>query len=101
MAKDLLENTKIPLIIGDMYEFFKKGYTGGSVDVYQATGENIYRYDVNSLYPFVMKNFSMPVGNPVYFEGDILFFNKKNYRYSVCFCSIEIDSCVIVTRPGE
>lgn len=74
----LLENTKIPLIIGDMYEFFKKGYTGGSVDVYQATGENIYRYDVNSLYPFVMKNFSMPVGNPVYFEGDILSFNKKN-----------------------
>lgn len=68
----LKENAKIPLITGDMFNFFKQGYTGGSVDVYKAKGENIYRYDVNSLYPYVMKNFSMPVGNPTFFEGDIL-----------------------------
>ena len=34
-----------------------KGYFGG--------------HDVNSLYPYAMSNNPMPIGNPVYFEGDI------------------------------
>ena len=32
--------------------------------------ENLYFYDVNSLYPNNM-HLLMPVGNPLYFEGDI------------------------------
>jgi len=70
-----LNNAKIPIIQGEMYNFIKKSYTGGSVDVYKPIPTNnskIYRYDVNSLYPFVMKNYSMPCGTPIYFEGDIL-----------------------------
>lgn len=42
------------------------------MDVYTPYGENLYCYDVNSLYPYVMKNYPMPTGNPIYFEGDIL-----------------------------
>jgi hypothetical protein len=49
----------------------KKAYSGGSTDLYCPYGKNIYRYDVNSLYPFVMKEFPMPVGNITFFEGDI------------------------------
>lgn len=73
--------SRIPLIQGEIYEFIKASYTGGSVDAYKPTpikNENsndfkkIYRYDVNSLYPFVMKHYPMPVGSPIYFEGDIL-----------------------------
>ena len=67
---------KIPLIHGEMYNFIKKSYTGGSVDVYkpQPTSENtkVIGYDVNSLYPYAMKNYPMPCGEPIYFEGDIL-----------------------------
>lgn len=33
--------------------------------------EPIYRYDVNSLYPYVMRDCPMPVGKPTLFEGDI------------------------------
>jgi hypothetical protein len=66
-----LNNTKISLITGKWYHFLKKGYTGGAVDVYKPIGKKIYRYDVNSLYPHVMANTPMPVGQPVFFEGDI------------------------------
>nr|YP_009690259.1 DNA polymerase family B [Porodaedalea pini]QEG57039.1 DNA polymerase family B [Porodaedalea pini] len=43
-------------------------------DVYKPTNEpdtKVYSYDVNSLYPFSMKEFPMPIGMPKYFEGDI------------------------------
>jgi hypothetical protein len=72
-------DARIPLIHGAIYEFLVKGYTGGSVDVYKSKGENIYRYDVNSLYPFVMRNYPMPVGNITYFEGDINKINPKSF----------------------
>jgi hypothetical protein len=47
--------------------------------VYKPYGENIYRYDVNSLYPYVMNNSAMPVGSPVYFEGEITKVENKPY----------------------
>lgn len=71
----LSKNVHIPIITGDTYLDIKDGYTGGSVDVYKPYGKNIFHYDVNSLYPFVMINFPMPVGSPRYFEGDILSLN--------------------------
>lgn len=57
----------------------KKGYTGGAVDVYKPYGENIYRYDVNSLYPYVMREFPMPVGNITYFDGNTTEINPKPF----------------------
>jgi len=39
--------------------------------MYKPLGKNIYAYDVNSLYPFVMKTCPVPVGNITFFEGDI------------------------------
>jgi hypothetical protein len=74
-----LVESNIPLIDGHVFNDIKKGYTGGSVDVYKPRGKNIYRYDVNSLYPYVMRNYPMPVGNPIYFEGDLTFM-ENNYN---------------------
>ena len=50
MTEDL-----IPKLGSDIFEFIKQGYTGGHTDVYKHFGDNIYAYDVNSLYPTVMK----------------------------------------------
>lgn len=44
--------------------FLRKAYYGGHTDVYRPYGEHLYYYDVNSLYPFVMKHFQMPGGVP-------------------------------------
>jgi len=46
--------------------FIRRAYYGGHTDVYIPYGENLYYYDVNSLYPFVMKEFPMPGGVPVW-----------------------------------
>ena len=54
--------------------FIRRAYYGGHVDVYKPYGENLYYYDVNSLYPFIMKTCKMPGGKPVWHDN---FCNKK------------------------
>lgn len=46
--------------------FIRRSYYGGHTDTYKPYGEDLYYYDVNSLYPFVMKEFPMPGGVPVW-----------------------------------
>lgn len=46
--------------------FIRRGYYGGHVDVYMPYGEDLYHYDVNSLYPYIMKEAPMPSGEPVW-----------------------------------
>jgi len=56
---------KIPIIVGKAYNDLSQAYSGGLVDVYKPTGENLYHSDVNSLYPFAMLQ-DMPVRAPVF-----------------------------------
>jgi hypothetical protein len=67
-SKILTVGMKIPLISGEMFNLFNKGYTGGSLDIYKPYGKKVYRYDVNSLYPILMTDCLMPTGEPVLFE---------------------------------
>jgi hypothetical protein len=82
-----LSESKIPILTGEIYKNIKQAYTGGAVDVYKPEHNIItkkgkgYYYDVNSLYPFVMLNNPMPIGEPTYFEGDIL--RSFNLQYKV------------------
>ena len=57
-----------PIHIPNMNEdsFIRRAYYGGHTDTYKPYGEDLYYYDVNSLYPFVMKEFPMPGGVPVW-----------------------------------
>ena len=48
------------------YNYIKEAYHGGITNVFKPIGENIYGYDINSLYPSVMKDQYMPVGEPVW-----------------------------------
>jgi hypothetical protein len=75
----LTENL-IPKITGHMYLDIRKGYTGGKTDMFIPYGENVHGYDVNSLYPSQMLAQDMPVGKPIFFEGDVIRRNpNKNH----------------------
>lgn len=62
------DEVKFPIHIPNKNEdtFIRRGYYGGHADAYIPYGENLYYYDINSLYPFVMKEFPMPGGVPVW-----------------------------------
>jgi len=76
-----LKNFKIPLIAGQMLSDIRKGYYGGATDMYKPSGKNILNYDVNSLYPYIMAKFPMPVGKIKFFEGDIFKIMKKPFGF--------------------
>jgi len=83
-----LKDYKIPLIGGQILKDIREGYYGGHTDVYKTCGENLFVYDVNSLYPYVMQHFPMPVGNIHYFEGDI--YKTDNIPFG--FFQVEIEA---------
>ena len=70
-AKFMPDDITIPCLNGEIYQFIKQGYSGGAVDVYKPYGKKIYRYDVNSLYPFIMHSMKLPIGQPTLIEGNI------------------------------
>lgn len=86
---------QIPLIGGDMFKDMHKGYTGGAVDVYRPYSKDVYRYDVNSLYPYVMKECLMPVGIPLYFEGDVSLL--ENYLFGIF--EVEVKAPLYLNKP--
>ena len=82
------ENTIYQLV--GLPEFnIRQSYSGGAVDVYipsnkiiesidsitsnkiKSSYKKLYTYDVNSLFPFIMANYIMPIGKPIAFLGDI------------------------------
>jgi len=84
-------------ILGKPEENIRQSYTGGAVDVYIPHNKiisvftkiasillKLYYYDVNSLYPFVMAKFQMPIGKPISFEGDIRKYDINAYGFFYC-----------------
>jgi hypothetical protein len=82
-----LRKDEIPQLSGQMARDIRLGYTGGAVDMYiprPPEGSKIYCYDVNSLYPFVMKKYDMPTGNPIQFYGDIRETDPNAFGFFYC-----------------
>jgi hypothetical protein len=75
---------KIPKIGGKMLYDIKKSYTGGATEMYKPYGENLYHYDVNSLYPTSMFRYDMPIGNIKHFIGNILEIINNPFGFFKC-----------------
>ena len=79
----------------DLPEYnIRKSNTGGAVDVYipiNKDNETLYYYDVNSLYPSVMLNNPMPVGEPTAFDGDIRKIDPNAFGFFYCKITSPLD----------
>nr|AAC33727.1 B type DNA polymerase [Cyclocybe aegerita] len=82
-----LKENEVHMLSGSIATNIRKSYTGGSVDMYIPLIEKdskIFIYDINSLYPFSMKSFKFPIGNPTFFKGDITRINKDAFGFFYC-----------------
>lgn len=68
-SKFMNKDTQIHITDQKLFNILKPGYFGGAVDVYQLfsrSNQRVYGYDVNSLYPYVMKKGFYPTGAPTH-----------------------------------
>lgn len=82
-----MKDNSIYQLLGPIEEDIRKSYTGGAVDVYKPNNTNdelLYYYDVNSLYPTMMKNCYIPIGVPSSFEGNIFKYTKDPFGFFYC-----------------
>lgn len=76
----------------------RKSYRGGFVylnNLYKGKKiKNVVSLDINSMYPFIMKNESLPFGEPLYFEGE--------YQKDICYpLFIQNFSCSFKIKKGK
>lgn len=67
-------SVRIPITDLKLYDKLHSAYTGGAVDVFQPQSipdKPVYCYDINSLYPAVMRLYDFPVGNCTHIEGSV------------------------------
>jgi len=83
----------IPIITGIPYRDIKQSYTGGSTDMYIPYGENIWCYDVNSLYPTAMKQYKYPTGKFISFNNtnNLKFDELENLLQRKLFGFLEVE----------
>ena len=82
-----LSKNTIPQLSGQIAKDIRLSYTGGAVDMYipkAPEGVKLFGYDVNSLYPFVMKEYDMPTGKPIHFLGDIRKVDSNAFGFFYC-----------------
>ena len=82
-----LKKDSIHMLIGDIANYIRQGYTGGACDMYiprPIENRKIFGYDVNSLYPTVMAKNKLPIGNPTYFSGDITKIDNNAFGFFYC-----------------
>ena len=79
------------LNISSIYNDIKKAYYGGLSEVYRGYGENLYYYDVNSLYPYAALN-DMPGNECTYLEthdeNEYLDINKDKL-FGFFYCDVK------------
>lgn len=89
---------RIPKILGKLHYTLKESYYGGICEAYKPKGGNIHSYDVNSLYPYSMFKFDMPVGVPRYFWGDVKLLGEGEFPFG--FYRVKVNAPTTLKCPA-
>lgn len=87
----LPKGVNIPILKGIHNKNQSQAYYGGFLEVYEPLLKNGYHYDVNSLYPYQMKNY-MPVGSPI-------LTTEKNLDKIFGICYVKITTPSNIDKP--
>lgn len=78
----------IPSLSKHQDRFIRDGYYGGATDHYKVEGENLFYYDVNSLYPYSMLN-DMPLNHTGFISNITKDMLVKGDFFGFCLAEIE------------
>ena len=79
-----LKKDTIAQLSGQIAKDIRQSYTGGAVDMYipeNLEGEELYVYDVNSLYPSQMESQLMPINHPTLFSKIRMYPSQKHFIF--------------------
>lgn len=92
-------NNNIPSINKpSLYNDVKLAYYGGITEVYKPYGENLYYYDVNSLYPYAALN-SMPGTNCIYMDTINNSIENIDNFFGFYYCTIKTNNSYLGLLP--
>jgi len=79
--------------------FIRKAYYGGRNEIYEPIGYNVFYYDVNSLYPYIMKNHNLPIGSPVFYDANYLKSINITTFYGFLDVLVEVPTDILPILP--
>ena len=74
---------------------FREAYYGGRVEVFIRYGRDLYYYDFNSLYPYVMAKYEYPVSPPIKEKPEYF----EDYECGIVLATVEVKDCFIPPLP--
>lgn len=86
------KNIKYPTIDSPK---FRQCYYGGRVEVFIRYGKNLYYYDFNSLYPYVMSKFEYPISKPLKEKPEY----ALDYDTGYVLAKVKVKDCDIPPLP--
>lgn len=82
----------------ELYSQIIPSYRGGAVEVFRNHGFKLWHYDVNSLYPWIMKTNFFPIGKYSSFKGDINLKDKLAIVYAEVEAPKDLFTPFLITR---
>ena len=96
-----MSKSNIPVTSLSFYDHIKSGYNGGHVDVYRPRIGRGYYYDVNALYPTVMRNNPYPVGRGIYFTGQRELLGLFGIVYASIVAPKDLYAPILLTKTSK